>query len=392
VTFGITAEGFVRKTAEDILAEMTADLRADVDPAVDTSAESVIGQLLAPFVAQLAPVWELGEAAYNGRSRAGASGAQLTATCALTGTERAARTKGAVTLTLTVAAMHTIPPGSVAHVDGQPTNRWVTLEAAVNATGAPVTRDVAAEAETAGAIPANAATITAIATPVSGWTAVTNALDAVPGFDDETDPELRARTELELSSGGTSPADALRADLLDQDNVPGVLQVIVTPNDTDFADDQNRPPHSVECLVLGGDDQDIADTIWASKASGIRAYGGTTTSVLDADGASHVVQFSRPSIRDVWVAIELKRNASTYAGNGAVASAVQAWHDANLRMGSPVLLARVSSLTLSVAGVTDVVSVKLGFAELDVSAANLEVGPRDLADLDTARIAVTALG
>jgi uncharacterized phage protein gp47/JayE len=391
--FGITPTGFVRKTVEDIVGEIADDLRADIAPDIDTSAESLLGQIIAPFATQLGAVWEGLEAAYNGRSRAAAGGAQLVATCALTGTVKRARTKGTVPLRLTVAAMSTVPAGSVAQVDGQPTNRWVTLADAVNATGAPAQRTVDAEAQTAGAVPANASTITVIATPVSGWTAVTNDADATPGLDDETDPQLRARTEASLATGGTSPTDALRAALLDPRTVPGVLQVVVTPNDTDFADDQNRPPHSVECLVLGGDDQVIADAIWANKASGIQAYGSSTWTVLDADGASHVVRFSRPTTRSVHVVIELRRDASTYAGDAAVKSAVQAWHDANLRMGQPVLLARVSSLALAVAGVTNVVRVLLGLAEPpDVGAADLEVGPRDLADLDTANIDVTVLG
>jgi uncharacterized phage protein gp47/JayE len=390
--YGITPTGFVRKTAENIFDEMADDLRAAIAPDIDTSPEAVLGQLLAAIAAQLGQPWEVLEAAYNGRSRAAAGGAQLAATCALTGTIKRARTKGTVPLRLTVAASTTIPAGSVAQVLGQPTNRWVTLEAAANATGSPAFVTVDGEAQTAGAVPANAGTITVIATPVSGWTAVTNLVDAVPGLDDETDPELRARTEQELARGGTSPADALRAALLNPNNVPGVLQVIVTPNDTDFVDADGRPPHSVECLVLGGEDQDIADAIWANKATGIQTYGGTSTTTLDADGTSRAVRYSRPTLRNVWVVIELKRDASTYAGDAAVKSAVQAWHDANLRMGQPVLMWQVGRLA-GVAGVTNVVSVKLGLAAPpDVVEADLEVGPRDLADLDTSRITVSVLG
>jgi hypothetical protein len=43
---GLTADGFTIKTISEIQEEMAADLRARLGPELDTSAESVMGQII----------------------------------------------------------------------------------------------------------------------------------------------------------------------------------------------------------------------------------------------------------------------------------------------------------------------------------------------------------
>lgn len=389
MAWGLLPTGFAVKPLEAIQEDLLAAQRANIDPTLDGSAEAVLGQLNGIYGSGLAEVWELLGAVHAARDPDRATFDALDGTGALSATRRKAAKKGAVSANATLAAGMTLAAGAIAFVQGQPTNRWVLLAPITNPGGAPAPIAGTWEAEQTGPIAAPAGTLTGIATPVFGWTAVSNPLDAIPGTNVETDSEYRARRASELATGGTAPLDAIRADIA---RVAGVLQVAVFANDTDFADSAGRPPHSVEAMVLGGTDQAVADQLWKSKGAGIQTHGGVTTTVLDSQGINRAVKHSRPTLRDVWVAIELKRDPSAYAGNLAVQTAVQAWHDANLRMGSQVTLARVITLTQQVAGVTDVVSVKLGFASGDVHALNLEVGARDLADLDTARITVAVLG
>ena len=235
---GLTTTGFTTKSAAEILDEIADAQRASsaLGPDWDTSAESPTGQLNGSVATRFASLWELAGLIYSSRDPRRARFAALDSVCGITGTEREGAQKGTVTLTLSVGAGRTIPAGSVAHVVGTPTNRWVTKAAAVNSTGSTASVSVAAEAEIAGAVTsngssyaANAGTITAIATPVTGWLSVTNAADAVTGTAAETDPVLRARRDDEVYAQGSafdSIREALRA-------VSGVAVVTVDENDTD---------------------------------------------------------------------------------------------------------------------------------------------------------------
>ena len=162
---------------------------------------------------------------------------------------------------------------------------------------------VAVEAESVNAGPvAGAATlITTIVNAISGWDFVDNITSAVLGGDTETDAEFRARRLAALQGLGNAALDAIRGDLL---TVTDVTQALVFENDTDATVD-SRPPHSVAAVVVGGAAQDIGEALFASKAGGIRTFGTETpVVVIDSQGTSHNVEFSRPAERDIWLEID----------------------------------------------------------------------------------------
>ena len=384
---GLGPTGFVPKTAVEILDDLAAAQRASPSLGADwdTSAESPEGQLNGIFANALASAWEGVEVVYNSRVSSGASFAGLDALSGITGTTREAASKGTVTLTLSVGAGRTIPSGSVASVDGQPTNRWVTLDDAVNSTGSTANVDVNAEAETAGVYTANAGTIETIATPVTGWLGVTNAADADAGHDVETDPELRVRRVDELYAQGSS-VTAIRAALL---AVTGVSVVTVVENDTDedlrYAG--GLPPHSIEAVVQGGLDADVAAAVWASKAGGIRSYGSDSETVIDEDGKARTVYFTRPSEVDAYAQVTIEFNPATYAGASALATAVADVTSGQLA-GAPIRRSDITAAVRAVAGVIDCTEVKLGLSAVTVFAANLLSDSDEVLKLAIARVEI----
>lgn len=391
---GLTATGFEAPTADEIADAIATDLRGALDPNLDTSPESVMGQLIAVFAAKQRELWELGAAAYGARDPGAAAGAQLDALSALTGTTRRARTKGRVTLRVQLTAGTTLPAGSIAQVNGQATNRWVTLTSVTNGTGLTAFVTVEAEAQTAGNIPANAATITVIATPVAGWLAVTNDLDAAAGLDDEADPALRARREAELSRAGSASVPGIRADLLD---VADVVACSVAHNPTGALDALGRPPHSVEATVqftpgLAGVDLDaarlaVATQLFASVAAGIDTYGDHSTTVLDPQGDPQTVRWTEPTLVSIWVEMSLTIDPATYAGDAAVKDAVLAFGD-TLRLGDDVVRARLLCALVDVPGVLDVPALTLGVTATELYPQNVVINARALAAFDTSRITV----
>jgi uncharacterized phage protein gp47/JayE len=391
---GLTTTGFVVKTAAEVLAELADAQRASsaLGPDWDTSAESPTGQLNGSIATRLGSLWELAKLVYDSRDPRAARFAALDSVSALTGTAREAAQKGTVTLTLSVAAGRTIPAGSVAHVVGAPTNRWVTKAAAVNSTGSTASVSVAAEAEIAGAVTsngasyaANAGTITAIATPVTGWLSVTNASDAVTGTAAETDPVLRARRDDELYAQG-SAFDAVREALR---AVDGVVVVTVDENDTD-TDERYRgglPPHSVEAIVQGGTDAAVAAALWSRRAFGIRSYGTSSATVVDDGGATRTLYFTRPTTVNAYAEVVVEIDAATYAGDAALKAAVAAVTTGQLA-GAPIRRSDIIAAARAVAGVTDCTRVRLGRASSSLFEANLLASTREALSLATARVEV----
>lgn len=350
MSYGLTSTGWVPKTAAVLLAELEVALRAELGDDVDVSAESVYGPVLAVMATKLGEAWELAGAVYNARTPSGSLGASLDAAAGLCpGIERRAATKGTVTLSATLNAGITLPAGSRAHVVGEPTNAWVTTESVTNSGGSPAAISVEAEALDTGRTPANTGTITVIATPVSGWTGVTNAADAVPGLPVETDAELRLRREQSLARNASSPLDAIVAQVAEVD---GVTQVRGWENTSSFPDSAGRPSKSIEILALGGDDEDIAQAIFAAKAGGIETVGGEVVIFTDAYSASRTVFFSRPDSLNMYATIRVEIDPNTYAGDAAVEDAFLDAVD-GLRAGEPTRISDAVTAVCAVEGVTD---------------------------------------
>lgn len=347
---GLTATGWVPKTAAELLAELETALRGELGDDVDVSAESVFGPVLAVCATKLGELWELVGAVYAARTPTGASGEALTVLAgACPAIERRDATKGTVTLTVGLNAGVTLPAGSRAHVDGEPSNAWVTTESVTNSTGSPTTLTVEAEALDAGRTRANATTITVIATPVSGWTSVTNAADATPGEEIETDAALRLRREQSLQRAGSSPLGAIAAQVLE---VEGVTQVSVYENASMHVDAIGRSPKSIDVLVLGGDDEDIARAIWAAKAGGIQTIGSTVVDFVDDRGLTRRVFFSRPTSLSMYATIRVEVDLDTYAGDDAVEDAFLEAAD-GLVAGEPSRISDLVTAVCDVAGVVD---------------------------------------
>lgn len=386
---GLGSTGWVPKTVDELRQEAEETIRTALGDDVDVSAESVFGPLIAALATKLGELWELVGSVYNARVPAGASGAALEALCELSpGIERRAATKGTVTLSVTLNAGVTLPAGSRASVSGEPSNAWVTTEDVTNSTGSPATVSVAAEALDAGRTPANAGTITVIATPVTGWTAVTNAADATPGLEIETDAELRLRREQRLQRAGSSPLESIEAELSEVD---GVTQAIAWENATDYTDAFGRPPHSVEVMVLGGDSEDIARAIWAAKAAGIQTYG--TESVVtftDDRGVTRSVYFSRPTSLSAYATLLIITDPATYAGDAAVETAFLAAME-GLRAGEVARNAIAVAALLEVTGVRDAV-VWMGSTSTPTSQTRDNLAPteRQRIVFDSARVEVTS--
>lgn len=402
--WGLLPSGFRARTLEEILETMRA--RA-VDEIRDANGNALLNTKIGPVhnllgivASEAREVWEAAESVHSAINRDGAAGASLDFLGALTGTPRLAATKSTVTLKLTLDAAVTVPVGSIVSVTGAPTKRFYTLAEVVSVHAGYY--EVEAEAETAGVVAANAGTIEEIETPVTGWTAVTNALDAVQGTEEEEDPDYRARAEDGLDAQGSTPQDAIRADLLqllaDRGVTRGSVQVFM--NTTDATDGDGLPPHSVEAVVYDGTDDgtavtddEIAQVLWDNVAAGIETYGTSNGDATDSLGGTRVVEFTRPTVKPVYIVstftASTARGWDAVAGATEVAAALVELAEELYSVGDDVQRFRLIAFMFSVAGVIDVSTFTLGYTASPVGTANLAVARREIATFDTSRVSLT---
>lgn len=318
MTTGVTPQGFVPKTVDDIVTDMETNALSTIDPSLDLSAEGPLGQIFGIVADTAAQLWELGALSYNGMSRDHAEGPQLDNVNGLTGTKRKSAFPSYTLQTNVFSQVGTFVAGSlVANVSGLTSVQFASGEDIVIALvggnyTATVNNLVVATSATLpitvlgtkflctvdGPTVANASTLTAITNPVTGWTSTTNPSDASLGALVEQDTPYRLRGDQEISAAGSGNPDAMRADVL---NVPGVLQAFVIENNTNGFDAYGNPPHSFLVVIWDGaspaaNDTAVAQAIWNDKPTGI-SYSPSAQIVdgiaVDTQGNQHVMGFNR---------------------------------------------------------------------------------------------------
>jgi len=305
---GITLTGFKRKRLDEIKSDLETLFRSVYGNNLNVSPESPDGQIIGLLAGSFSDLWEIAEGAYNAFNPSAATGAALSNLVQINGITRNEASSSVATLTFTGTDGTSIPAGTlVSHVTSQ---EQFATDSAVTISGGSI--NVTATALNTGVIEASAGTLTEIETPITGLNAVTNIEDANVGSERETDVELRARRLRSLAISAQSTVDSLYAVI---SNLEFVTQVTVLENDTDIIDANGLPPHSVQVIVVGGLDEDIANAIWLNKPAGITSFGDESVVISDSQGLLHTINFSRPDTIDIYVQVQLTK-FSNYPANG----------------------------------------------------------------------------
>src|SRR4051812_38792691 len=134
MAWGLTPDGFVAKTLEEIEAGMVQKQRDNIDASIDTSQYGLVGQLNGIVASEIAAVWELGEAVNDSQDPDKAAGVSQNGLYALTGTTREDAESSLVVCDSTLQPGTTIPAGdAIASVVGNPSARFANAVPLVNA-------------------------------------------------------------------------------------------------------------------------------------------------------------------------------------------------------------------------------------------------------------------
>lgn len=262
----------------------------------------------------------------------------------------------------------------------------VAISTSVTTAGALPHVDVAMEAEVAGAVPAYAGTLKVIESSVTGWESFTNAEDATIGKEIETDAEAKLRRNETLATAGAGTPEAIQARLREIDEVTTAR---VFRNVTNVTDAFGRLQHSIEAIVQGGDEQEIADVLWEVHGGGIYMNGSVSKTVVDSQGFSQTVRFSRPTPKLIYLKLTLTKDANVYpvGGDEAVKAAVVAYAAANFGIGDEVATTRLFAAIHTVAGILHA-DIDIGTTDEPSGDANIPVEDDEVSDFDTSRITI----
>lgn len=286
----LTNEGFQIRTLDQIVQQISGNLKAAFGNSFDTSPESPDGQLIGIFAEQIYMLEQAGQAVYQSNDPDRAVGEALEYVCDYNGVYRQLETPTSVPVTFSGTAGTTVPQGVVvATEDGLQfvTDRSVEVGTPVSATCT----------ETgANDVPVN--TVTVIKSPVAGITSVTNNTAGTSGTDREADSALRYRRSRSVINSGNNTAESIYSGVINA----GAEFVSIKQNVTNAAVD-GIPPHSFVTVVKGLDDNDVAELIFENKPAGIEAAGSVKVNVADSKGYEHVIGFERPT--DVPIDVEV---------------------------------------------------------------------------------------
>ena len=244
------------------------------------------------------------------------------------------------------------------------------------------------EAESTGVVTAPAESLTVIESPVSGWDSFRNPLDINPGTEIETDAELRLRRNETLATAGAGTVEAIRSRMLEIDEVTDARVFHNTSNVFDFA---GRPPHSIQVVLVGGDEDEIAQQIWLVAPAGIQLVGDIVKIITDTQGFSQTIKFDRPDEIEIWVEVTLTTNADFPTdGSDQVEAAIVAYADENFGIGDDVITTQLFCAIHEIAGITDI-EIEIGTAPAPTSDDNIEIEEFEVSVFDSSRITITVI-
>lgn len=179
---------------------------------------------------------------------------------------------------------------------------------------------------TGGAIIQAANTVTIRKSPQSGWLDTYNPRQFITGRSIETDSELRARAQLSASTVGLATTNAIIREVLD---IAGVSYCdVIESTETYPSNNPNQPRGSINVVVIGGDNAEVAQTIFTTKAAGVETWGDDSQTgyisetTVDLNGRTYTTDFNRPETVTTYLEVTYQKyDEESFPIDGEVAMA-----------------------------------------------------------------------
>lgn len=286
--------GFKRPTYEEILEDLQQKTLEKLGYDMNVSETGNVGKLLMVMAYMFDKAWQDMEGSYFSAFVSTARGSSLDRVGTLMGVTREMQQQAEVSVTFTGTTGYVIPTGFAVSTNDNLVFHTMS-DAVITDDG---TVAVMAQCEETGEVGnVEAGEIALIVSPVADVTSVINYSAATGGKDKENDAEFRERMLEGLGTTKGSTIDAVLVAILE---LPGVMSAAILSNDTDEEVD-GRPAHSFEAFVYGGSQGEIANAIFDKKPISSQSVGTLETSINDIAGNPHIIRFSRPTMKQVYV-------------------------------------------------------------------------------------------
>ncbi|HPA72983.1 MAG TPA: baseplate J/gp47 family protein [Spirochaetota bacterium] len=382
MSYGVTPQGFIRKPYSVILAELHAQAQSGdcFGPDIDLSDENYIGPELKLKAWALDKQWQLAEEVYYSMDIDNAEGPALNRLMKLGLTEREDARYALVNLLYSGDEGSPVPVGAQAETD-QNVVYEVLVDQVIGVSGQVTVQARCMVTGTIGNVPAN--TITKLKTPLPGIDSVTNPSAASGGRGVETEPEARERYRSTPASSGSS-LDAILAKVGEIEDIEDFTGF---ENETNAENEYGIPAGSIEIIASGSTDEKIAQAIFAKKAGGIGTFGNTLRTVIDSQGTSKPIYFTRPVAVDVYVKFSLLTNDDWDVSQEAIVKQYAVDHVNALRTGRAAYDWKISALLASTVGLEHV-TVYLGTDPENITLDKIEVTIRQKLQTDLEKVSI----
>lgn len=236
-------------------------------------------------------------------------------------------------------------------------------------------------------VPANSITI--VSNPDEDIISVTNPNPAGGGEDYEDDETFRRRLIMENAArpGPTEPG--IKSALM---NLTGVKNVGFIDNDKYVTDEYGNPPCSVHIYCLGGNDDDIGQTLIDRGAAGISLVGSISVTAKDAAGDLKTVKFDHAKQHEIYVKVAVNINDEWNSDSGIDDIKQTICDEINsLELGQKVYLTRLYPVTYDVNGVDDA-TITIGNSKSDLGEENIKIERSEFAHCDPDDVEVDLIG
>lgn len=304
--------GLQIKSFNEVKEDLTTGFRNIYGNDINVDSNSPDGQLINILAQAVIDLLELIQQVYNSFDPDLAIGTTLDERVALNNIKRKGGTYSYTNIDVTTTAsctlngLNTVDAENAFTVSDNQGNQWVL--AATQTPAAAGTYTYSFRAKEIGAVESLPNTITTIVTSVVGVSGVNNPAGLTnKGEDQETDAELKARRKESIGIASQGYREALKAALL---NTEDVTYAEVYENKGNTTDADGIPGHSIWVIVQGGTDANVAQAIYDKRNGGCGMKGSTTYDITQENGNTFEVAWDRPATTSAYIEFDITQIVS----------------------------------------------------------------------------------
>lgn len=392
---GLTPQGYTSPNLEEVVNNLSDNAKGLYGQLMDTSRDSLMGHFIGVSSVEIIEIFEDIAELYANLNPNTSEGRMLDNISLFGGLVRQDISFSTGNVLFSGTEGTVIPQDAQLHPSGDTERLFRVVESrTITGAGSVLVPVIALKV---GDVKAPKGTLDTLVNDIVGVT-LTNPMDIDFGRSEvESDDSFRARRNATISVGGNGTVAALSAAI---GEIAGVTTSRIIHNPTTYYRPRGdgvrlTPPNSVECVVEGGSDADIIETIALVKSSGTEAYGLLMALYEDIEGNAHQIRFSRPDLIPVDIQVSYRiysEELFPVDGEEQIRQAILKFANVEYVLGKDVLRDRLYAPCFTVQGISNVeISVNSDLVPVDSFSGNIKMNPFQRATIQSSDISLVKL-